>query len=87
VSEEFAIVERLFIRASMKLGSVQRLATQIGCGYADALRYMDGMAIPPDDGLLRAVEVVIDELPELRAAFSKEAWRALSLPEPPRTRR
>ena len=64
----------------MKVGSASALAQQIRIPYSELRGYLDGEAMPPEDILLRAVDVILDELPAIRSEFSPEVWRSLSLP-------
>ena len=76
---EHELILRLFSRAATKVGSVSHLAQKLGSSYADVATYMQGKAIPPDPVLLRAVEIILDELAYFRANYP-EAWKSLSLP-------
>lgn len=79
-AEEIAIIRHLFARAARKVGSAARLAETLGISYEDLRSYHYGTAVPADAGLLRAVDLILDELPAIRAMFSQKAWRSLSLP-------
>jgi hypothetical protein len=59
VSEEMAIVQRLFTRAAMRIGSATALARELGVMYADVRLYMYGEAMPPEDILLAATNLVL----------------------------
>ena len=78
--EEHAIIRRIYAAAAAKIGSVAHLAEHLGLGYADVLAYVEGKALPPDEILLRTVDLLLEELPAIRGEFSPDAWRALSLP-------
>ena len=78
--EERAIIQRIFSRAAMKLGSAAHLAEALGVSYAELQGYLHGSGVPSDAVLFRAVDVILDELPAIRATFSERAWTALSLP-------
>jgi hypothetical protein len=80
VGESQAIVERLFTRAAEKVGSVSRLARELNVPYSEVRSYVHGEAMPPEEILLRAVDFIIEELPAIRAGFSREAWQSLGLP-------
>lgn len=77
---EHELILRLFSRAAAKVGSVNQLALRLGISYADVATYMQGKAIPPEPILLRAVELILDDLPYFRANFA-QAWQSLSLPK------
>jgi hypothetical protein len=83
VEESQAIIERLFTRAAEKIGSVSRLARQLEAPYSEVRSYVHGEAMPPEEILLRAVDLIIDELPAIRAGFSQKTWDLLGLPRPP----
>ena len=36
--------------------------------------------MPPEAVLVRAVEMIIEDLPTIRSGFSEAAWRSLPLP-------
>jgi hypothetical protein len=80
MDEQQAIVQRIFTRAAEKMGSVAALALHIRATYSEIRTYIAGEAMPPEDLLLRAVDLLIDELPVLRSHFSKAAWQSLALP-------
>ena len=78
--EETRLVRRILTTATKKYGSAARLAEHLNVTYAEFGTYIAGKASPPEKVLLRAVEVILDEVPAMRREFSKEAWRALRLP-------
>jgi hypothetical protein len=41
---------------------------------------MSGHAMPPEAVLVRAVELIIEDVPSIRSGFSDAAWRSLPLP-------
>lgn len=82
MSEEMAIVQRLFTRAAMRIGSASALARQLGVLYADLRLYMYGEAMPPEDVLLAATQLILDDLQEIRAHSDSAAWQKL-FPNPP----
>ena len=53
----------------------------LGIPYAELTLYLQGKSIPGDDVLLRAVEIILDELPGIRRTTSPEVWEALRLPD------
>ena len=63
MDETNAIVRRIFLRAAQRIG------------YAEIKAYVAGEGVPPECVLLRALELLIDDLPELRSGFSEQAWR------------
>ncbi len=78
--ERTAVIRRLFIRAAQKLGSANALCEVCGIAYPDCHSYLSGEAVPSEEVLPRAVDVVLDELPAIRSEFPQEVWRSLSLP-------
>lgn len=80
MNERAAVVRRLFVRAADKVGSAVALCEACGITYADFRSYVNGQAAPSEEVLLRAVGVILDELPTIRAEFAAEVWRSLSLP-------
>ena len=79
-AESNAIVQRLYALAAQRIGSAAALGRYLGLSYAELAPYLAGEAIPPEELLLRTVDLVIDDLPILRSGFSEQAWRALALP-------
>lgn len=81
MDDEHRLIERLFNRAAERVGSASGLKRRLRISSNEVLMYLQGKAIPPEAVMLRTVEIVLDELPRLRSEFSREAWRALSLPQ------
>lgn len=77
VNEQLAILRRIFVRAGERLGSVEGLAAHLGVSEKQIRAFLVGAAMPSDAVLLRAVEIVLDDLPAIQAEFSKEAWGSL----------
>lgn len=80
MEESNAIVQRIFALAAQRVGSASALARHLGLGYGEISPYLGGKAIPPEDVLLRTVDLVIDDLKTVRSGFSEQAWRSLLLP-------
>ena len=80
MDETSEIVRRIFLRAAQRVGSVAALGRELGASYSEIKAYVAGDTVPTNAILLRAVEILIDDLPELRSGFSEQAWQALSLP-------
>ena len=80
MEESNAIVQRLFTLAAQRVGSAYALGRHLGLTYAEVQPYLAGEAIPPEELVLRTVDLVIEDLPIIRGAFSEQAWRALALP-------
>lgn len=80
VDEANAIVQRLFQLASQRVGSAAALARSLGLSYSDVQTYVAGEAMPPDEVLLRTVDLVLDDLKTIRGTFSEQAWQSLGLP-------
>ena len=80
LGEQHAIVQRIFLRAAERIGGASALCQQIKVPYSELRTYLQGDAMPPEDILLRAVDVIIDELPTIRSGFSQRAWQSLALP-------
>ena len=78
---EHRLVSRLFSRAAVRVGNVGLLALRIKASPKEVVRYMQGEAIPPEDVLLRAVEIILDELSTFRHDFPPQVWRSRSLPD------
>lgn len=81
MDDEHRLVSRLFSRAAVRVGSVGLLALRIKASPKEVLRYMQGEAIPPEDVLLRAVDIILDELSTFRGEFAPQVWQSLSLPD------
>jgi len=81
VDDQHKLILRLFSRAAARVGSVAHLALRLHISQADAGMYLQGKAIPPEEVLLGAVDIILDELPNIRREFPPEVWRSLSLPK------
>ena len=80
LEEQHAIVQRIFLRAAERMGGASALCQQIKVPYSELKTCLRGDAMPPEELLLRAVDVIIDELPAIRSGFSQKAWQSLALP-------
>ncbi len=80
MEEQLAIVRRIFRAAVEKEGSAARLAHQLGLSFRELGTYLRGEAMPSEYVLLRAVSLILEELPSIRAASSNDAWISLALP-------
>ena len=80
MDEANAIVRRLFERAAERVGSVYALGRLLNLGDYDLKRYLAGEAIPPEEVLLRTVDLVVDDLRIMRGSFSEQAWHSLGFP-------
>lgn len=65
----------------MKIGGAGMLASQLKIPFTELREYLHGEAMPPEEVLLRAVDIILEELPSIRAEFSPEVWKSLSLPQ------
>jgi hypothetical protein len=81
MSEELAIVQRLFTRAAMRIGSATVLARELGISYSEVHAYMYGEAMPPEDLLLRVTEAILQDLEYIKAHSDPNAWQKL-FPQP-----
>ena len=80
-SEEWAVmVQRIFVRAAERVGSAAELGRRLGLSYAELRPYLYGQAMPPGHVLLRAADLIMDDLKTLKPMCSESTWRALSLP-------
>lgn len=77
MDEQLAILRRIFVRAGERLGSPEALAAHLGVTDKELRAILVGAARPSEGVILRAVELIIDELPAIRADFSDKAWRTL----------
>jgi hypothetical protein len=75
-AEEKAIVRRLFARAAERTGSASALAQSLGLPYTAIRGYLAGEALPPEDLMLRTLELIIEDL-ELKHEISSQAWMSL----------
>jgi len=80
MDEQLAIIRRIFRAALYKKGSAARLAHHLGLSFPQLGTYLRGEAMPSELVLLHAVELVLDDLPHIRAEFSSEVWNSLALP-------
>lgn len=62
------------------MGSASALALHLRIPYSELATYLAGHAMPPEAVLVRAVELIIEDLPTIRSGFSDAAWRSLPLP-------
>jgi len=81
MSEQHRIIQRLFIRAAEKHGSTAFLARHLAIPYSELRLYIQGEAMPPEAIILRAVDLILEELPAIRSEFAPEAWASLSPPK------
>lgn len=81
VDDQHKLILRLFSRAAARVGSIAHLGIRLHISSADVGLYMQGKAIPPEEVLLGAVAIILDELPNIRSEFPPEVWRSLSLPK------
>jgi hypothetical protein len=80
VGERQAIVRRIFMCAAQRLGSTSAVARDVGIGFGELRTYISGEAMPPEQVLLKVVEIIIDQIPAIRTEFPPEDWRSLRLP-------
>ena len=80
MEEPNVIVQRLFVLAAQRVGSAAALGRHLGLTYSELSPYLTGETIPPEDVLLRTVDLVTEDLKMVKGAFSEQAWRSLSLP-------
>jgi hypothetical protein len=60
VDESTAIVQRLFAVAVQCAGGAAALVQHLGLTYSELRTYLSGTAMPPEEVLLRALELVIE---------------------------
>lgn len=77
VSEELAIVQRLFTRAAMRIGSATVLARELGITYDEVRRYMYGEAMPEETVLLAATGLILQDLQDIKSHSDAVAWQKL----------
>jgi hypothetical protein len=58
--ESTATVQRLFAAAAQCAGSASALARRLGLAYSELRTYLAGEAMPPEEVLWRALELVIE---------------------------
>jgi hypothetical protein len=75
--DQLAIVRRIFVAASLKYGSAGHFAQFLGISQEDLAVYLAGKAMPPEDVLVRAAGIIIDELDHFRHEFAEVAWAGL----------
>ena len=80
VNERQSIVRRIFMCAAERLGSTSILARDAGITFSELRTYLSGEAMPPEEVLLKVVEIIIDQIPVIRTEFPIEDWRSLRLP-------
>jgi hypothetical protein len=72
-----SIVRRIFITAAERVGSLNRLATQLDISQEHIRHFLDGSASPIDSVLLGAVDIAITDLEALDREFP--TWREVLL--------
>lgn len=72
-----AVVQRLFVLAAQRIGGASALAKALDLDASEIKRYLAGEAVPPEDVLLRAVDLVLEDLKGLQVGISRETWREL----------
>lgn len=75
--DQLAIVRRIFVAASMKYGSRGHFAEFLGVPEVELGFYLAGEAMPPEEVLLRAAAIIIDEVNGFRHEFPEVAWAGL----------
>ena len=75
--EELAIIRRVFVAACVKFGSSAHFARHLGISPSQLRLYLDGRALPADEVLLKAVNLIIEEIPTIEREFSKSDWAAV----------
>jgi hypothetical protein len=78
-SESEAIVARIFQAAAGRAGGASALARHLRVPFVELRAYFTGEAMPPEEVLLRAVDLLVEDLGAIRSEFSEQAWRQLSL--------
>ncbi|HYR33148.1 MAG TPA: hypothetical protein VEQ87_02540 [Burkholderiales bacterium] len=66
LDESTAIVQRLFAVAAQCVGGYGALLQQVGLTYSELRTCLSGAAMPPEEALLRAVDLVIQHRKALR---------------------
>lgn len=79
-AEWTVVVQRVFVRAAERLGSAAELGRHLGLSYAELRPYLYGQAIPPEQVLLRTLDLIVDDLKALKNVCPEGAWRSLGLP-------
>ena len=77
MDDSHKVILRLFNRAAARIGNARLLALHLRLSDEQLAAYLMGKALPPDEVLLRAVDLILDELPGIRADVSPEVWRSL----------
>lgn len=77
MNEQLTILRRILVTAGRRAGSVEGLAAHLGVSEKQIRAFLVGAATPSDAVLLKAVEIILDDLPAIRAEFSEKAWRSL----------
>jgi len=65
------------VRAAQRVGGAVTLGLHLGFSYSELRRYISGEAIPPTEILLKAAELVLDDLDVVKEGCSEQAWRFL----------
>jgi len=76
VEESTAIVQRLFALAAQCVGSASALVQHLGLTYSELGTYLAGAAMPPEEVLLRALELVIEHRKAVQRGLSAQASRS-----------
>jgi hypothetical protein len=79
--EETATIERLFALAVQRAGGQGALVQHLRITYSELKTYLKGEAMPPEEVLLRAVELVIKDSKAVTSGLSGQALRSLVVSE------
>jgi hypothetical protein len=60
------VSRRVLERAAARLGGAAALAAKLGIGERVLSRYLEGRELVPDALFLRAVDIVLEQLPEVQ---------------------
>ncbi|MFN2645196.1 MAG: hypothetical protein ABR570_09415 [Burkholderiales bacterium] len=75
--EQLAIIRRIFVVACQKFGSAAHFADYLEISPALLRLYLEGRTMPSDEVLLKAVDLIIDEIAFIEREFSKSDWDAV----------
>ena len=73
-AEQLVIVRRIFVAACYRFGSAASFADFLGISQSELSQLLEGSVMPSDAVLLRAVDLIIEDLPMMRAEFSPAIW-------------
>lgn len=74
--QESVTIQRLFALAAQRIGGRPALVQHLRITYSELRTYLSGEAMPPEEVLLRAVDLIIKDSKAVTTGFSEQAIRS-----------